>query len=61
LFPSLQSDGYGKGMVQLALLRLAQPADEIGQQRLGDAHELIAMNGAVVLQALTDADGNLRR
>jgi len=57
--PSLQSDCDGEGIVQLTLLRLTQPPDEIGQQRLGDAHQLIAVDGAVVFQALSNADGTI--
>jgi len=38
---------------------MTEPADEIGEPRLRDADELVAVNGAFMFESLGDPNSNL--
>ncbi len=52
---------YSERPAQISNFRMPQFADKIGQNGFREAHELVTVDGAVVLLPFVDSDRHLRR
>ena len=59
VFRVVKCKGVLQSRIQLPKLCLGEVADEVGQHRLGQTDEFIAVNAAVVLEAMVNANGHL--